>query len=226
MIVKPKRRIQPMLVSPTTTVIADSDEKLEEQTRFLPIELIMKLHQGTAVTSELQEVVDHLNSVEAEGHHNWTVDLLVEKTGLKPRLELEKGLAKVVDRYGCKDWQILNEFTGKCVKRTGAIGQMILDSNCKKSEIFDTKRRICMSRSRGRTRSQNQGRSRSRSRSPRGRKCPPGQIMNKKTNRCVKKDGRVGRELRSRSQSPRGRRCPPGQIMNKETKLILIFNFF
>lgn len=50
--------------------------------------------------------------------------------------------------------------------------------------------------------------------------CPPGKILNPKTNRCVKRDGKIGQKLRSRkrTKSPRvPKGCPPGKILNPKT---------
>ena len=47
-------------------------------------------------------------------------------------------------------------------------------------------------------------------RSIRKRKCSPKQILNYKTERCVKRDGRIGRKIHSR-------KCSPRQILNYKT---------
>lgn len=44
------------------------------------------------------------------------------------------------------------------------------------------------------------------------KQCPDGQILNKATNRCVKKDGRIGRKLLSETN-----KCKEGTILNPET---------
>ena len=76
--------------------------------------------------------------------------------------------------------------------------------------------------------------------SSKGAKCPPGKIINPKTGRCVKKDGKLGKELlknskksskgrkqtpkkssKGRKQTPKksskGTKCPRGKIINPKT---------
>jgi hypothetical protein len=57
-------------------------------------------------------------------------------------------------------------------------------------------------------------------------KCPPGTILNSKTQNCVLKDGRVGKrilleqKLKRRSPQSRSRKkCPPGTILNPKTNI-------
>jgi len=55
------------------------------------------------------------------------------------------------------------------------------------------------------------------------RKCPQGKIINPKTGRCVKKDGRIGKQIvrkshKSSRKSPKSmKRCPEGKIINPKT---------
>jgi len=77
-------------------------------------------------------------------------------------------------RKACTARQIRNPATGRCVKRTGKIGQALRQ------------------------------RSRSRSRQRQGPKpCTARQIRNPATGRCVKRSGKIGQALRQRSYSAR-----------------------
>jgi len=49
--------------------------------------------------------------------------------------------------------------------------------------------------------------------------CPPGKILNPRTGKCVKIDGRIGRSILGKNYQPKKetKDCPPGKILNPST---------
>jgi hypothetical protein len=81
----------------------------------------------------------------------------------------------------CPPNKIINPKTGRCVKKDGKIGMTIIESNRGKKKISSRKR----SKPRKSTRKMNKKSS----------DCPSNKIINPKTGRCVKKDGKIGLSL-------------------------------
>ena len=83
----------------------------------------------------------------------------------------------------CPSHQILNEKTNRCVNRDGKIGQAILaarKSPVRKSrKVFKGRKAPVMDK-----------------------KCPPHQILNEETNRCVNRDGKIGKAILAARKSP------------------------
>lgn len=78
----------------------------------------------------------------------------------------------------CKPEQVLNPKTNRCVSRKGSIGKKILEEKKTKSISVSIKKLKSPIKLTSKT-----------------KKCKPHQILNPKTNRCVNKDGTIGKKL-------------------------------
>ncbi len=121
-----------------------------------------------------------------------------------------------IRRMVCKADQIINTKTGRCVKKNGKIGKEILAKT-------RTQRR--KSRSPIRRRKSRSPIRRRKSRSPiRRMVCKADQIINTKTGRCVKKNGKIGKEIlaKTRTQSRTRRKIlrSPKLLVEKRSRII------
>jgi serine/threonine protein kinase len=88
----------------------------------------------------------------------------------------------------CPPHQILNEETNRCVNRDGKIGKAILAA--RKSPVHKSPVRKSRKVFKGR-------------KAPViDKKCPPHQILNEETNRCVNRDGKIGKAILEARKSP------------------------
>ena len=126
----------------------------------------------------------------------------------------------------CPPGKILNPATNRCVKRDGAIGRRILATAAPAASRPASPRRPPRSGLDGLRQNLNDLNQ---------ARCPPGKIVNPATNRCVKRDGPIGRRILAaqggsgaaapRAASPRRPAaraaaqgdCPPGKIRNPAT---------
>ena len=90
----------------------------------------------------------------------------------------------------CKDDEIRNPATGRCVKRNGKIGRKILGGASPKR----------------RTSPKNSSSRRSSRRVPKD--CKDDEIRNPATGKCVKRDGKIGRKILGRSPPKKSRKEP------------------
>ena len=126
----------------------------------------------------------------------------------------------------CPPGKILNPATNRCVKRDGPTGRRILAAAAPAARPASPRRppRSGLDGLRQNLSDLNQAR------------CPPGKILNPATNKCVKRDGAIGRRILAaqggsraaaapRASSPRRPAaraasrgdCPPGKIRNPAT---------
>ena len=126
----------------------------------------------------------------------------------------------------CQSNQIRNPYTGRCVKRSGAIGKRILGNNDQRSRILkpcpsnqirnpDTGR--CVKRS-GAIGKRILGNNDQRSRVL--KPCPSNQIRNPDTGRCVKRSGAIGKHIleQRRLQRSRSRRSQSQRLRSQRLR--------
>ncbi len=96
----------------------------------------------------------------------------------------------------CPSGKIKNPKTGRCVKRDGKIGRNVLGrSPLRRKRKTPVRRQPRKRRSLRRVRKS-------------AKKCAGGQILNPKTGRCVKKTGKIGREIMGKGPLFRRRKSP------------------
>jgi predicted Ser/Thr protein kinase len=95
----------------------------------------------------------------------------------------------------CKENEVYNKITKRCVSREGRVGKKILKDEANKKS----------SKKKSRERKSPERKSREE------KKCPEGKVYNKKSHRCVNKDGKVGKEVlrRLKEESERKPKSPP-----------------
>lgn len=102
----------------------------------------------------------------------------------------------------CKDDEIRNPTTNRCVKRTGAIGKKLLavkpkePAGCKPDEILNPATNRCVKRTGviGKKILSDKGKTTKQEKTPE-RKCRDDEILNPKTNKCVSRNSAIGRSL-------------------------------
>ena len=102
----------------------------------------------------------------------------------------------------CNSNQIRNPLTGRCVKKTGAIGKQILEKRlppCKSNQMRNPLTGRCVKKS---------GVIGKHIVEKRLVPCTPKQIRNTKTNRCVNKSGKIGRKLIAAQKEKKKQRKP------------------
>jgi serine/threonine protein kinase len=88
-----------------------------------------------------------------------------------------KRSGEITSRKRCPDGQIFDPNANRCVSRKGSIGKKLVNRRIKRSAMVNISRAFA-------------------ARSNKTRKiCPPGKILNPKTNRCVLATGAIGRKL-------------------------------
>jgi hypothetical protein len=92
----------------------------------------------------------------------------------------------------CANDKVLNPKTNRCVKKDGTVGKNLLKKSRKSMSQSRSKSRKSRSQSRSKSR---KSRSRSRSKSRKNIQCKDNKIINPETNRCVKKDGIIGKKI-------------------------------
>ena len=73
----------------------------------------------------------------------------------------------------------MNPKTGRCVKKSGKIGQMLMKQSRGHSKVHAVPKKLKASPKK----------------QPSRKTCPAGKVLNPKSGRCVKKSGKIGKNL-------------------------------
>jgi hypothetical protein len=111
----------------------------------------------------------------------------------------------------CKEDEILNPETNRCVKRNGAVGKKVIaemkKKKCKEDEILNPASNRCVKRNgaigkkliaemeKNKRSKSKRTRNSKRRRSKSKKECEKNKILNPETNRCVKRNSPTGRKL-------------------------------
>lgn len=101
---KPKRRIVPTLIGPTTSIVGPQPDKsakiisaniLEKQTELLGPALVYKIATGKATEQDINERVEYLNSL----GQKWTPESLLSKTAVKTTIKYDPRIQAWLDKW-------------------------------------------------------------------------------------------------------------------------------
>ena len=131
----------------------------------------------------------------------------------------------------CKDDEVLNIKTNKCVKKTGKIGKEILKAKATSPKAPSPKATSPKAPSPKATSP--------KAISPKAKKCKDDEVLNEETNRCVKKSGKKGQEILKKKallktpspkaktpspkaktpspKAPKAKKCKDDEVLNEET---------
>jgi len=115
----------------------------------------------------------------------------------------------------CPREKICNPVSGRCVKKSGKLGQIALALKRKERSRSKSK---SMRKSKSRSKVRSKSRSKKVRSKVRSKACPSGKIRNPKTGRCVKKTGAIGRKLLMKSKSRKPRRKSVKKVKSRRRK--------